>query len=58
MVRLLEALATASVREGSLGVVVATFLQPEEAYEVEFTDDHGQTIAQVTLRPEQFAVVR
>lgn len=38
---------------GMRGVVVAVFDQPDRAYEVEFVNDDGSTIAMSTLRPGQ-----
>ncbi|SEL32835.1 protein of unknown function [Roseateles sp. YR242] len=46
------------VTPGMLGVIVAAFSEPEEAYEVEFSNNQGETIAQVVLRPKQFVIVR
>ncbi len=42
---------------GAVGVVVSVFSDPEEAYEVEFANDDGETIAQLTLLPSQFKVI-
>jgi hypothetical protein len=38
---------------GAVGTVVHIFDKPNLAYEVEFTDDGGKTIAQVPLTPDQ-----
>jgi hypothetical protein len=38
---------------GAVGAVVHVFEKPSLAYEVEFTDDDGRTIAQVPLTPGQ-----
>jgi hypothetical protein len=57
VVQLKAALPGESLKEGAWGVVVAEFSVPEEAYEVEFTNADGETIAQLTLRPSQFALV-
>jgi len=46
------------IYRGSLGVVVAVLSEPEEAYEVEFCDGGGATIAQISLRSAQFEVMR
>lgn len=56
-VKLLQALPDADLPAGAIGVVVAEFTQPEEAYEVEFCDETGATVAEVPLRPGQFVVV-
>ncbi|WP_432422967.1 DUF4926 domain-containing protein [Stutzerimonas frequens] len=57
VVRLLEDIPSEGICSGSLGVIVAVFSKPEEAYEVEFCDEKGVTTAQVALRPSQFEVV-
>ena len=56
VIRLLEDLPSNGICSGHLGVIVAIFSEPEEAYEVEFCDDSGATIAQVALKPSQFEV--
>ncbi|MPS29669.1 DUF4926 domain-containing protein [Pigmentiphaga sp.] len=56
-VRLLEAFPDEALEEGALGVIVAEFSEPDEAYEIEFSDENGATIAQIALRPSQFSVV-
>lgn len=57
IVRLLEDIPSAGICRGSLGVVVAVFSEPEEAYEIEFCDGDGASIAQIALRPAQFEIV-
>jgi Domain of unknown function (DUF4926) len=44
-VKLLQALPDDDLPAGAIGVVVAEFTQPEEAYEVEFCDETGATVA-------------
>ena len=56
-VRLLEEIPEDFLARGAVGVVVGEFSEPEEAYEVEFADQDGATIAQLALRPSQFCVV-
>jgi hypothetical protein len=56
-VNLLQALPDDDLPAGAAGVVVAELTQPEEAYEVEFCDETGATVAEVALRPGQFVVV-
>jgi hypothetical protein len=53
-VRLVVDLPDHDLYKGRLGVVVAEFLHPEHAYEVEFSDEEGETIAQIALLPKQF----
>lgn len=38
---------------GTTGTVVLVYDNPSEAYEVEFTDPDGYTLALVTLQPNQ-----
>lgn len=57
VVQLVDELPGESLANGAVGVIVAEFSEPEEAYEVEFCDDSGATITQVALRPNQFLVV-
>ena len=57
VVRLLEDIPSEGICSGSLGVIVAVFSEPEEAYEVEFCDEKGATTAQVALRPSQFEIM-
>lgn len=57
MVQLMEPLPEMGLSTGSVGVVVAEFSKPEEAYEIEFSNERGETLAQVALRPKQFVVV-
>ena len=53
IVALVEDLPDAGLSAGAVGTVVHVHSDPEPAYEVEFTDDQGRTIAVTTLRPEQ-----
>lgn len=56
-VRLLEPVSDGSLSVGAVGAIVAVFSDPEEAYEVEFVNSVGETVAQIALRPTQFAIV-
>lgn len=42
---------------GAIGVVVAEFTQPGEAYEVEFCGETGATVAEVALQPTQLVLM-
>ncbi|AJJ01402.1 hypothetical protein BZ17_3143 [Yersinia pseudotuberculosis IP 32953] len=42
---------------GMQGAVVDVYSKPVTAYEVEFCDDEGRTIAQLALLPEQLISV-
>jgi hypothetical protein len=58
VVTLVDDLPADSLLAGSRGTVVHIFSEPDTAYEVEFTDDDGSTIAMVTLKADQFVVER
>ncbi|MBI3898835.1 MAG: DUF4926 domain-containing protein [Gammaproteobacteria bacterium] len=57
-VRLLTDIPGEGLAKGALGVVVAEFSEPEEAYEIEFSDADGETVAQIALLPTQIGLVR
>lgn len=38
---------------GSVGTIVHVFTAPQHAYEVEFTDSDGRTLATVALTPDK-----
>jgi hypothetical protein len=56
-VRLLVDLPDEGLARGTVGVVVADFSDPQEAYEVEFVNEEGETVAQMALLPSQLAAV-
>ena len=53
VVQLQQDFPNLSLFRGSTGTIVDAYIDPHEAYEVEFCDDRGVTIALLTLRPEQ-----
>ena len=53
LVELAAGLPEAGLTAGSVGTIVHIFRVPNLAYEVEFADDSGRTIATVALTPEQ-----
>jgi hypothetical protein len=53
VVRLLNAHPQVNLKVGDLGTVVLVFTVPNEAYEVEFSDNEGGTIAQIALLPDE-----
>lgn len=57
-VQLTDEIASESLSKEAVGVIVEEFSDPEQAYEVEFCDNKGVTIAQVVLRSNQFILVR
>ncbi len=56
-VQLIDAIPSESLDKGAIGVIVEEFSEPEEAYEVEFCDEDGVTVAQFALRPNQFTLM-
>jgi hypothetical protein len=56
--QLIDEIPSESLAKGAIGVIVEEFSEPEEAYEVEFCDEDGVTIAQIALRPNQFTLMR
>jgi len=57
-VKLTQDLPAEGLIRGALGVIVAEFTKPEEAYEVEFCDEAGETVATVALPPSSLESVR
>ncbi|MEU1588275.1 DUF4926 domain-containing protein [Micromonospora sp. NPDC005710] len=53
VVELREAIAGEQLSRGAVGTVVHIFSGPPPAYEVEFADADGRTIALATLRADQ-----
>jgi len=41
------------LKSGAVGTIVDIYNSPNVAYEVEFTDDEGRTVAMLALLPEQ-----
>ena len=50
---LAEDLPEEGLSAGQIGAVVLEFTEPVVAYETEFTDQDGRTLAQLALLPEQ-----
>ncbi|MBM3236906.1 DUF4926 domain-containing protein [Candidatus Poribacteria bacterium] len=47
------------VKKGEIGTIVEIFDNPDEAYEVEFVNSHGeQTLITYTLKPEQLRLIK
>lgn len=53
VVRLLTKVSECAVDVGAVGTVVCVLVSPSEAYEVEFVDSSGRTVAICTLGPDQ-----
>ena len=52
VVELTTDLPNEGLTAGSVGTVVHIFREPNLAYEVEFADDEGKTLAMVALTPD------
>jgi hypothetical protein len=57
-VRLLEAIPEESLFKGAIGVVIAEFTEPEEAYEIEFCGESGETLVELALQSGKFEIIR
>jgi len=57
-VRLKVDLLDEGLRRGAMGVIVGIFEERERAYDVEFSDDQGRTIAEIALREDQIEPIR
>ena len=53
VVSLVQDLPEEGLHAGMIGAVIEVYVQPVPAYEVEFCDPSGKTIAQLALFPEQ-----
>jgi hypothetical protein len=53
MVRVLIDIPAQGVQAGWLGSVVQIHQQPNLAYEIEFAEEGGRTVAVTALKPEQ-----
>ncbi|MGV9213927.1 DUF4926 domain-containing protein [Micromonospora sp. RB23] len=53
VVELREAIPGEELPAGTVGTIVHIFSGPPTAYEVEFVDTDGRTVAMVTLRADQ-----
>ena len=56
VVALTEDVPNRGLVRGQVGTVVETL--PPDAFEVEFSDDHGRTYAMLALRADQLLVLR
>lgn len=52
MVELTIDLPDLGMTAGTIGTIVHVFKAPEQAYEVEFADSEGRTLATVALKPD------
>jgi uncharacterized protein YpmB len=57
VVQLAESISSENLAKGDQGTIVLAHSKPHEAYEVEFCDKDGATLALVALKPGQFSVV-
>ena len=45
------------IKKGEIGTVVATFTKPNEAYEIEFCSDTGETKAMFAILPDDLELL-
>lgn len=57
-VRLKRDIPLRNLRRGMAGTIIEVFDKPNRAYEVEFSDDNGVTIAQLALQPDEIDLIR
>lgn len=57
VVKLQQDLPGSNLQKGDIGAIVEVYSNPYEAYEVEFCDTKGKTIALLTLKPEQLMLI-
>ncbi|WP_406044928.1 DUF4926 domain-containing protein [Micromonospora sp. NBC_00898] len=58
VVELLSDLPEEQLAAGSVGTIVHVFTAPEQAFEVEFTDNEGRTLTTIALRPDKIRLYR
>lgn len=52
-VELIEDMPSEGLKKGCVGAIIMVHSEPSEAYEVEFADLDGRTVAQLVLFPHQ-----
>lgn len=57
MVRLLKDFPNVGLCKGNVGTIAAILNEPAQAFEVEFFDGYGRTIALLTLCSDDFRVI-
>lgn len=57
VVRLIKDLPAKNLRRGLIGVVIDVLANPTLAYEVEFTNESGETLAEIAVEPEYLELV-
>ena len=58
LVRLLRDIPLRNLKRGMTGTIVEVFNKQNRAYEVEFSDENGVTVAQLALQPSEIELVR
>ncbi len=58
IVRLKYDLPEEKLRKGMTGVIIDVFDDPVLGYEVEFTNENGETITEIALEPNQIEHVK
>ncbi len=56
-VQLVKPVPESSLKVGTVGSVVDVYAQPREAYEIEFTDELGRTVALIAVDPDQIKLM-
>ena len=52
VVRLIKAVPGTRLNIGDVGAVVMTYTNPREAYELEFVNENGDTVAMMPIEPQ------
>jgi Domain of unknown function (DUF4926) len=56
LVEVLEDLPEYNIKKGEIGVVVVAFDNPDEAYDLEFVDESGQSRFAYSVKPDQIRI--
>lgn len=55
-IELLEDIPSSDLKKGDTGTIVHEHTGPEEAYELEFVNERGETRAQIAVTPSQIKI--
>jgi hypothetical protein len=58
VVKLTKDLPEHGLKTGAVGTVVMAFQEPDEAYEVEFCNQEGETVHMDTFSPDELELVQ
>ena len=56
VVRTTKSFPQAGIASGQVGTVVSVFSAPREAYQIEFCDEAGETLAMFPIEPQFLAI--